>query len=83
MSSQHELHLPDLGLGDTPIILSVWLVPLHGAIREGERLVEVASANATIDLPSPASGIVTAQYVSEGQTLEVGQLLAVVEVEAE
>lgn len=81
MSLRFELHVPELGLGDVPILLSVWLVPLHSKIREGERLAEIASPNVTIDLPSPASGVVTAQMVSEGQEVSVGQLLGVVEAE--
>lgn len=75
---RHELLLPDLGMGETPIVASVWLVELGAQVVEGERLLEVVAGAATVDLPSPASGTLVELLVDEDDELSVGQCLAVI-----
>jgi pyruvate/2-oxoglutarate dehydrogenase complex dihydrolipoamide acyltransferase (E2) component len=77
-TSRLELVLPDLGLGDAPVLVSVWLVEVGAEVTEGDRLLEVVAGAVTIDLPSPASGTLTEILVDEDQQLLVGQALAVV-----
>ena len=35
--------VPDLGLGETPVVLSLWLVPQGSNVLEGDRVVELAT----------------------------------------
>ncbi len=72
------LLLPDLGLGQTPITASVWLSDVGAQVYEGDRLLEVCAGEVTIDLPSPASGVLLEQHVSEDDVLQVGQVLGLV-----
>lgn len=74
-----DLILPDLGMDDEPILLSLWLVRRGSRVSAGEPLVEVLAGPATVDLPAPADGLLAATLVEEGETLRVGQRLAVVE----
>ena len=84
MSTQrHELILPDLGMGATPVVASCWLVEPRSPVTKGDRLLEVVAGAATVDLPSPASGIVTRLLVSEDDLLTAGQVLAIVMGEAD
>jgi pyruvate/2-oxoglutarate dehydrogenase complex dihydrolipoamide acyltransferase (E2) component len=78
-----DLLLPDLGLGDTPIIASVWLADIGARVYEGDRLLEVHAGEVTVDLPSPATGILSLQCVAEDEPIAIGQVLGVVEIEAE
>jgi pyruvate/2-oxoglutarate dehydrogenase complex dihydrolipoamide acyltransferase (E2) component len=79
MSEQrYELVLPDLGMGDIPVMASVWLVELGSEVTEGDRLLEVVAGSVTVDLPAPASGTLAEVLVSEDEPLAVGQVLAVV-----
>jgi pyruvate/2-oxoglutarate dehydrogenase complex dihydrolipoamide acyltransferase (E2) component len=71
--------LPDLGMGDVPVLASVWLVEVGALVTEGDRLLEVVAGAATVDLPSPATGTLSEVFVSEDDPLVVGQLLAVVD----
>ncbi len=48
---RQNLVLPDLGLGEQPVTVSLWLVELGAEVTEGDRLVELASDSVTIDLP--------------------------------
>jgi 2-oxoglutarate dehydrogenase E2 component (dihydrolipoamide succinyltransferase) len=76
--SRHLLVLPDLGLPDLTIVASGWLVESGSTVVEGDRLLEVLAGSVTVDLPAPASGILTEQLVSEDDELHVGQVLAIV-----
>jgi 2-oxoisovalerate dehydrogenase E2 component (dihydrolipoyl transacylase) len=71
--------LPDLGLGDQPITLTMWLVKKGSHVAEGEPLVEVLAGAATVDLPSPIEGVLTAKSAAVGDVLVVGQQLAMIE----
>ena len=77
--SHTNLTLPDLGLGDQPIVLSMWFVKEGANVAEGDLIVEVLAGVATVDLPAPADGILSRKLVAEGDTLAVGQRLAVIE----
>ena len=46
-----DLVLPDLGLDEQPISLSLWLVKKGGHVTAGEPIVEVLAGAATVDLP--------------------------------
>ncbi len=74
-----DLVLPDLGLDEQPIALSLWLVKRGGRVVEGEPIAEVLAGEATVDLPAPADGVLAEKLVAEGDSLAVGQRLAVIE----
>jgi 2-oxoisovalerate dehydrogenase E2 component (dihydrolipoyl transacylase) len=80
MNSKH-LTLPDLGLGDELVVLSMWLVKRGARVAEGDPLVEVMAGVASVDLPAPADGVLAKKLVAEGELLAVGQRLAVIEGE--
>jgi pyruvate/2-oxoglutarate dehydrogenase complex dihydrolipoamide acyltransferase (E2) component len=74
-----ELCLPDLGLDDQPITLSLWLVSRGARVAAGERVAEVLAGPATVDLPSPVDGVLIERLVGEDDPLAVGQPLAIIE----
>jgi len=71
--------LPELGEGIEKGTVSYWY------FREGERvnikddLVELTTDKATFNLPSPASGTLTEIFFREGDTVGVGETLALIE----
>jgi pyruvate dehydrogenase E2 component (dihydrolipoamide acetyltransferase) len=75
----HDLILPDLGIDDQPIVLSLWLAKEGSRVAEGDQVAEVLCGGATVDLPAPADGVLLAKLVEEGESLTVGQRLAVIE----
>ena len=74
------LTLPDLDLDNLPIRASLWLVEPGSEVTEGDRILEVLAGEVTVDLPSPASGILIETLVSEDDELYAGQRLAVIDV---
>lgn len=77
-----EFVLPELGMGTTPIVASRWLVAPGRTVIEGDRLLEVLSGSATVDIPSPTSGILIEVLVQPGDRISIGQALAWIEPEA-
>lgn len=78
-SNRHVLRLPDLGLGQTPIVASLWLVRRGSEVTEGDRVLEVLAGEVTVDLSAPASGILSEQLVADDDLLTLHQPLAVIE----
>jgi 2-oxoglutarate dehydrogenase E2 component (dihydrolipoamide succinyltransferase) len=81
MNGKH-LILPDLGLDDQPIVLSMWLVKEGARVAEGDPVAEVLAGSVTVDLPAPADGILVEKLVAQGESLTVGQRLGVIDGEA-
>ncbi len=80
---RHLLVLPELGLGARTVSASLWLVEPGAEVNAGDRLLEVLAGSVTIDLPSPASGVLVETYVDEDEPLAVGQRLAMIESDDE
>ena len=78
-SRQHVLTLPELGAGEMPVTVSLWLVEVGQEVTEGDRLLEVCFGAASVDLPAPASGILVEALVAEDDELAVGQALGLIE----
>jgi len=78
---RRELILPDLGTGELPITVGVWLARRGQGIAQGDPLIEVVVGSAAVDLPSPADGVLVELLVEEDEQIEVGQILAVLERE--
>ena len=81
MMDSKRLTLPDLGLDDEPIVLSLWLVKERTRVEAGDPVVEVMAGCVTVDLPAPSDGILATKLANEGDRLVVGQQLAIIEAE--
>ena len=68
--------VPDIGLGESPVVLSLWLVPQGSAVLEGDRVAELATSPATIDLLAPVAGVCTHQFVDEDTLVFPGMVIA-------
>ena len=68
--------VPDLGLGETPVVLSLWLVPQGSNVLEGDRVVELATNPATVDLLAPVAGECVHQFVDEDAVVFPGMVIA-------
>jgi pyruvate/2-oxoglutarate dehydrogenase complex dihydrolipoamide acyltransferase (E2) component len=75
----YEFKLPDLGEGLTEGEIGRWLVGEGQEIAEDDPLVEIATDKTTVEIPSPAAGVVSKILVGEGQVVPVGTLLVVID----
>jgi pyruvate dehydrogenase E2 component (dihydrolipoamide acetyltransferase) len=77
--ARRQLILPELGLGDQPIKISLWLVEPGAQVFRGDSIVEVLAGAAVVDLPSPVDGYLAEVLAEEDETVHTGQALAVIE----
>ncbi|QHE69928.1 dihydrolipoamide acetyltransferase family protein [Rhodococcus sp. WAY2] len=64
--------LPDLGEGLTDAELVSWFVAVGDTVELNQIIAEVETAKASVELPSPYAGTVTALHAAEGATIDVG-----------
>jgi len=76
--TQHPVLVPELDLPGTPIMLSAWLAAVGDRIVEGDRVAEILCGPATVDLESPATGILAEQLAAVDDVLAVGQSIGIV-----
>jgi pyruvate/2-oxoglutarate dehydrogenase complex dihydrolipoamide acyltransferase (E2) component len=74
----YEFKLPDLGEGLTEGEIARWLVTEGQELAEDDPLVEIQTDKTTVEIPSPAAGIVTKILVGEGEIVPVGTVLVVI-----
>jgi pyruvate/2-oxoglutarate dehydrogenase complex dihydrolipoamide acyltransferase (E2) component len=73
-----EFKLPDLGEGLTEGEIARWLVAEGQEIAEDDPLVEIQTDKTTVEIPSPAAGVVSSILVAEGAVVPVGTVLVVI-----
>jgi 2-oxoisovalerate dehydrogenase E2 component (dihydrolipoyl transacylase) len=82
MAELKEFKLPDVGEGLTEADIVAWHVKPGEAVEDGQIIVEIETAKAVVELPCPWDGTVVRLLAEEGQTVEVGVPIIVVEVGA-
>lgn len=74
-----EFKLPDIGEGVVEGEIVSWKVAVGDSVAEDQPLVEVMTDKATVEIPSPKAGTVTALNGAEGDVVEVGAVLVVLD----
>ncbi len=74
----YEFKLPDLGEGVAEGEIARWLVQVGQEIAEDDPLVEIQTDKTTVEIPSPAEGVVARILVGEGELVPVGTPLVVI-----
>jgi pyruvate dehydrogenase E2 component (dihydrolipoamide acetyltransferase) len=82
MAELKEFKLPDVGEGLTEADIVAWHVKPGDQVEDGQIIVEIETAKAVVELPSPWDGTVARLLAEEGQTVEVGVPIITVQVGA-
>jgi len=77
--ARREFRLPDLGEGLAEAEIVQWLVAAGESVTVNQPLVEVETAKAVVELPSPFAGRLVTVQGEAGDTITVGTVLVVVE----
>jgi pyruvate dehydrogenase E2 component (dihydrolipoamide acetyltransferase) len=72
--------LPDLGEGLTSGEIVSWLVAVGDVVEIDQPIVEVETAKAVVEVPSPFAGSVATLHGEVGQEVEVGKPLVTIDV---
>ena len=77
-----EVRVPPLGESVTEVTVATWFKQPGEAIIAEEPLVELETDKVTQELPAPVGGVLTEIAGAEGDTLEIGALLGVIDESA-
>jgi 2-oxoglutarate dehydrogenase E2 component (dihydrolipoamide succinyltransferase) len=74
-----ELKVPPVGESITEVQIGEWLKSEGDRVERDEVLVKIETDKVTVDLPAPASGVLSSIKVKQGQTAAVGDLIGLLE----
>jgi pyruvate dehydrogenase E2 component (dihydrolipoamide acetyltransferase) len=78
--AERRFVLPDLGEGLEEGEITAWLVAEGDEVALNQPLVEVETAKATVEIPSPFAGRIAALHAATGASVPVGAVLVTFEV---
>jgi len=68
-----------LGEGIEKATVSFWFVKEGDKVKEKDDLVELTTDKAAFNLPSPCPGTITEIFFHEGDAVNVGEVLAIID----
>ena len=78
-----EIKMPKLGESITEGTIISWSVKIGDTVEEDDVLFEVSTAKVSAEIPSPVEGKVKQLLFNEGDTVAVGTVVAILEIEGE
>src|SRR5688500_5235913 len=76
--TQIEVVMPQMGVSVSEGTITKWLKQEGEPIARDEALLEISTDKVDTEVPSPGEGVVAKILVQEGETVEVGTVLAVI-----
>ena len=76
--TQTEVVMPQMGVSVSEGTITKWLRQVGDTIRRDEPLLEISTDKVDTEVPSPAEGIVVQILAPEGETVEVGRVIAII-----
>ncbi len=80
--SRVDVVMPQMGESIAEGTLSKWLKKVGDAIQRDEPMFEISTDKVDAEIPAPSAGVVAEIKVSEGQTVPVQTVVAVIETDA-
>jgi pyruvate dehydrogenase E2 component (dihydrolipoamide acetyltransferase) len=77
-NTQIDVVMPQMGVSVSEGTITKWLKQEGEPIGADESLLEISTDKVDTEVPSPAGGIVSRILVQEGETVDVGTVLAVI-----
>ncbi len=73
-----DVLMPQLGETVAEGTVAAWHKKVGDTVAKDEILLDVETDKAAIEIPAPEAGVITAIHVEQGQTVDVGVVLAVI-----
>jgi len=74
-----EVPMPQMGESIAEGTVSKWLKQLGETVERDEPILEISTDKVDAEIPSPASGTLVEISVAEGETVEVGTIVAFID----
>jgi 2-oxoglutarate dehydrogenase E2 component (dihydrolipoamide succinyltransferase) len=80
--AKFEIVMPKMGESIIEATITKWLKQVGDSVEEDDALVEIATDKVDSEIPSPVEGTMAELMFNEGDTVEVGKVIAIIETEA-
>ena len=81
--AKFEIIMPKLGESIIEATITKWLKSEGDHIEEDDAIVEIATDKVDSEIPSPVEGKLIKLLFEEGDTIEVGKVIALIEIEGD
>ncbi len=71
-----DIKVPAMGESVTEGTLANWLVKPGQAVKQDDPIAEIETDKVAVEVPAPANGVITEQLVKEGETVQIGKIIA-------
>src|SRR5205823_1515795 len=78
-----EVVMPQMGESITEGTVSKWLKQVGERVEKDEAVLEISTDKVDAEVPSPGAGILLEIRAQEGETVEVGTIVAIIGEEGE
>lgn len=79
--AQQEILLPKMGESVAEATIIKWLIEEGASVEADDPIVEIATDKVDSEVPVPEDGVITQLLVAEGDVVEVGQPIAILQTE--
>src|SRR5215217_6586463 len=79
--AKFELRLPKMGESVAEATITNWLKQVGDKIEADEAVLEIATDKVDSEVPSEVSGILVEQLFGKDDLVQVGQVIAIIEIE--
>ncbi|RMB07802.1 2-oxoglutarate dehydrogenase complex dihydrolipoyllysine-residue succinyltransferase [Eilatimonas milleporae] len=76
-----DIRIPQLGESVSEGTIGNWLKQVGDAVAADEPVVEIETDKVAVEVPSPVAGVIVEHVVPEGDTVEIGALIAKVDTD--
>jgi 2-oxoglutarate dehydrogenase E2 component (dihydrolipoamide succinyltransferase) len=81
--AKFEIVMPRLGESITEATITKWLKKPGDSIAEDEPIAEIATDKVDSEIPSPVEGVISEFLFDEGETVEIGKVIALISLDGE
>ena len=79
----HSVEMPELGESVTEGTITTWLKEVGDTVEVDEPLLEVSTDKVDTEIPSPVAGVILEIKAEEDDTVEIGDVIAIIGEEGE
>ena len=76
-----EVPMPQMGESIAEGTVSKWLKQVGDSVKRDEPILEISTDKVDAEIPSPSDGVLVEVLVAEGETVEVGTVVAYIDPE--
>ena len=78
-----ELVMPKMGESIIEATITRWLKEVGEQVEEDDPIVEIATDKVDSEIPSPVDGVIKERLFEEGDVVEIGKVIAIIQTEGE